>query len=186
VWSLVLAGTLPVIGVLVDYLRWRTVDVVGVVVLSGIGLSIVLAVVTDDPKIVLLESAAITGAFGSACLVSLATRQPLIFYFGQAFYGGRHSAEGAEMEADFDRYGEARFFWRTVTLVWGLTHIALAAVLAAIVQASSTDTALTVNRTVPWILTGALIAWAVWWGERLRADKPAAELPAVDEERAAD
>ena len=180
VWSLVLAGTLPGFGVALDYLRWRTVDVVGVVVLGGIGLSIVLAVVTDDPKIVLLESAALTGAFGLACLLSLAAHRPLIFYFGQAFYGGRHSAEGAEMDADFDKYGEARFFWRTVTLVWGLTHIALAAALAAIVQASSTDTALTFNRTVPWILTGALIAWAVWWGERLRAEKPADEARADD------
>jgi hypothetical protein len=180
VWSLVLAGTLPGFGVLVDYLRWRTVDVVGAVVLGGIGLSIVLAVVTDDPKIVLLESAAITGAFGLACMISLATHRPLIFYFGQAFYGGRHSPEGAEMEADLERYGEARFFWRTVTLVWGLTHIALAAALAAIVQAATTDTALTFNRTVPWILTGALIAWAVWWGERLRSEKPADKEEAAD------
>ena len=180
VWSLVLAGTLPGFGVLVDYLRWRTVDVVGVVVLGGIGLSIALAVVTDDPKIVLLESAALTGAFGLACLLSLATHRPLIFYFGQAFNGGRHSSEGAELEADFDKYGEARFFWRTVTVVWGLTHLALAVVLTAIVQTSSTSTALTFNRTVPWILTAALIAWAFWWGERLRAEKP------TDEEQSAD
>lgn len=180
VWSLVLAGTLPGFGVSVDYLRWRTVDVVGVVVLSGIGLSIVLAVVTDDPKIVLLESAALTAAFGLGCLLSLATHRPLIFYFGQAFYGGRHSSEGAELEADFDKYGEAEFFWRTVTVVWGLTHLALAAVLTAIVQTSSTSTALTFNRTAPWILTAVLIAWAVWWGERLRARKP------TDEEQAAD
>jgi hypothetical protein len=180
VWSLILAGSLPGIGVLVDGLRWRTVDVVGVVVLSGIGLSILLAIVTHDPKIVLLEGAAITASFGIACLLSLSMRRPLIFYFGQAFYGGRHSAKGAEMDTDYDQYEEARYFWRTVTTVWGLTHIALAAVLTAIVQGSSTSTALTVNRTVPWVLTGVLIAWAVWWGERLRAQKPTDEEQAPD------
>ena len=180
VWSLVLAGTLPGFGVLIDYLRWRTVDVVGVVVLGGIGLSIVLALLTNDPKIVLLESAALTGAFGLGCLLSLATRRPLIFYFGQAFYGGRHSSTGAEMESEYDEYAEARSFWRTVTVVWGLTHIALAAGLTAIVQTASTGTALTFNRTVPWILTAALIAWAVWWGERLRAERPADERQAAD------
>jgi hypothetical protein len=166
-------GRCPGIGVLVDYVRWRTVDVVDVVVLSGIGISIVLAIVTNDPDVVLLESAAITAIFGTACLVSLSARRPLIFYFGQAFYGGRHSFEGAEMDADYEKYEEARYFWRIVTAVWGLTHIALAAALAAIVQTSSTSTALTFNRTVPWILNGGLIAWSVWWvnacGRRTRA-----------------
>jgi hypothetical protein len=173
VWSLVIAGVLPGIGVLADWLRWRMINVVGVVVLSGIGLSLLLAIVTDDAKAVLLESAAITATFGAACLVSLATRRPLIFYFGQGFYGGRQSVEGAELDADYDRYREARFFWRTVTAVWGLTQIALAAVLTAIVQASSTATALTFNRTVPWIVFGGLLAWSFWWGERLRAQKSA-------------
>jgi hypothetical protein len=180
VWSLVIAGSLPGLGVLVDYLRWRTVDVVGVVVLSGIGISIVLAIVTDDPKVVLLESAAITAAFGIACLLSLSARRPLIFYFGQAFYGGRHSSDGAELDADYDTYEEARYFWRIVTAVWGLTHIALGAALAAIVQTSSTSTALTFNRTVPWILNGGLIAWSVRWGERLRAEKPSEDEPATE------
>jgi hypothetical protein len=172
VWSLVLAGILPGIGVVIDWLRWHTLEVVGAVVLGGIGLSVVLALVSDDPKVVLLEGAAITAAFGVGCLLSLTARRPLIFYFGQAFSGGRHSAEGAELDADYERYDEARFFWRTVTTVWGLTHIALAAILAVIVWTSSTGTALTFNRTVPWVLTGGLLAWAFWWGERLRAQKP--------------
>jgi uncharacterized membrane protein len=84
------------------------------------------------------------------------------------------------MDTDYDQYEEARYFWRIVTTVWGLTHIALAAVLTAIVQGSSTSTALTFNRTVPWVLTGVLIAWAVWWGERLRAQKPTDEEQAPD------
>ena len=56
VWSLVLAGTLPGFGVLVDYLRWRTLDVVGVVVLGGIGLSCVQGgVLAGAAKIVAVD-----------------------------------------------------------------------------------------------------------------------------------
>ena len=95
VWALVLSGLPPGIGVLADWLRWRTLEVVGAVVLAGIGLSIVLALVTNNTKIVLLEDAGLTAAFGLACLGSLATKRPLIFYFGQGFYGGRNSADGA-------------------------------------------------------------------------------------------
>jgi hypothetical protein len=172
VWSLVIAGILPGVGVLVDWLRWRTLEMVGVVVLGGIGLSIVLAMVSGNPKAVLLEGAAITAAFGVACLLSLGGRRPLIFYFGQAFYGGRHSHEGIELDIDYEQYKEARFFWRVVTVVWGVTHIALAAALTMIVLGSSTGTALTFNRTVPWTLNGLLLVWSIWWGERLRAQKP--------------
>jgi len=172
VWALVVSGLPPGIGVLADWLRWRTLEVVGAVVLAGIGLSIVLALVTNNTKIVLLEDAGLTAAFGLACLGSLATKRPLIFYFGQGFYGGRHSADGAEMASDFDRYPEARFFWRTVTAVWGITNIALALAVALIVQTQSTGTALNFNRVVPWVLTGVLLAWSIWWGERLKAQRP--------------
>jgi hypothetical protein len=172
VWSLVISGALPALGVLVDWLRWRTLEVVGLIVLVGIALSVALALITSDPKAVLLEGAAITAAFGLACFCSLRLRRPLIFYFGQAFEGGRHSATGAEMEEDYDVYEEARFFWRTVTVVWGITQIVVAASLTAFVLTSSTGRALTFNRTVPWVATAALICWSIWWGERLRAQKP--------------
>lgn len=172
VWSLVLAGALPGIGVVIDLVRWRTVEVVGAVVLGGIGLSVVLGLVTASADAVLVEGAAITGVFGAICLLSLASRRPLIFYFGQGLYGGRHSINGQEMDADYDRYAEARFFWRAVTSVWGVTHLALAAALVLVVASTSTGTALTFNRTVPWVLNGALLGWSIWWGERLRARKP--------------
>ena len=152
VWSLVLSGTLPAIGVAFDWIRWRTLEVVGVIVLSGITLSVVLALVSNDPKVVLLEGALITGAFGIACLASLAWRRPIIFFFAQAFNGGRHSVEGAEMDADFDRYSEARAFWRTVTIVWGAVNIAEALARVVVVELVSTGTALTINRTVPWLI----------------------------------
>lgn len=164
VWSLVLSGTLPAIGVAFDWIRWRTLEVIGVIVLSGIALSIVLALISNDPKIVLLEGAMITAAFGIACLVSVRWRRPMIFYFAQAFNGGRHSVEGAEMDTDYNNYSEARSFWRTVTIVWGVVNIAEALVRVVVVERVSTATALTVNRTVPWLIFAGLFAWTYWWG----------------------
>ena len=79
---------------------------------------------------------------------------------------------GQEFDSDFEHYAEARFFWRVVTAVWGVSHIALACALAIIVVGSSTGAALVVNRTVPWALNGGLLAWSIWWGERLRGQKP--------------
>lgn len=175
VWALVLSGCLPGIGVLIDWLRWRTLEVVGAVVLAGITLAIVLALVSGSPKLLLFDSAATTTAFGLACLVSLTRRRPLLFYLGQAFYGGRHSAAGLEMDAEYVRFQEARSFWRTVTLVWCAAYFVEAATVVIIVETSSTGDAVLFNRVTPTVVSAALIAWTVWWGNRLRAEKPTDE-----------
>lgn len=176
VWALVVSGTPPAFGVFFDWLRWRTLEVVGAVVLAGIALSVALALASDDPKIVLLEGAIITGGFGVACLASLATRaRPLIFYFAQAFYGGPRSASGTEMDDEYVRYVDARSFWRIVTVVWGVAYVLEAAARAVVVQVVSSGAALSVNRIGPWVVSAVLFAWTYWWGNRLRAEKPTEE-----------
>ncbi len=179
VWALVVSGFPPAVGVLIDWVRWRTLEVVGAVVLGGIALSIVLALLSNDPKVVLLEGAAMTAAFGVACLVSLRRHRPLIFYFAQAFFGGRHSADGVELEADYDRYEKARFYWRVVTVVWAATYFVEATAKTFVVQNSSTTTALALNRTAPWVVSGVLIAWMFWWASRLKAEKAENEAAAA-------
>ena len=176
VWALVVSGFPPAVGVLVDWLRWRTLEVVGAVVLGGIALSIMLALLSNDPRVVLLEGAAMTAAFGVACLISLGRRRPLIFYFAQAFFGGRHSADGAEMDDDFVQYQRARFYWRVVTVVWAGAYFAEATAKTFVVQNASTQTALAFNRTAPWLVSGILLAWMFWWAARLKAEKAEAEV----------
>jgi hypothetical protein len=178
VWSLVLSGCLPGIGVVFDYVRWRTLEVVGAIVLGGIALSVVLALISGSTKAVLLEGAAGTAAFGVACFASLGRHRPLLFYFIQAFYGGRHSEEGVRLEADYAEYDVVRHFFRTVTVVWGAAVLVEAAALAVVVQVVSTGSALAFNRIAPWVVNGLLFAWSYRWGMRLRAQRPA--QPATD------
>jgi intracellular septation protein A len=172
VWSLAVAATPPGAGVAVGWLRRRTLDVTGAIVLGGIGLSILLAALSNESKVILLKGAALTGAFGLACLVSLVTRRPLIFYFAQAFYGGRHSVEGARLDAGYDLYREGRFYWRTVTVVWGVAYLVEAAVLLVVVESTTTGAALSFSRTLPWLVFGLLFGWTFWWGARV-ADQDA-------------
>jgi hypothetical protein len=175
VWALVVSGASPGVGVLVDYLRWRTLEVVGAFVLAGIALSVLLAVISGSPKAVLLEGAGTTGAFGAACLLSLAWRRPVIFYFVQGFYGGRHSVEGIQLDSDFTNHEEARYFFRTITVAWGIASLLEAAALAVVVQSVSTGTALAFNRIMPWVVNGVLFVWSLRWGNRLRAQRPQAD-----------
>src|SRR4051812_24950551 len=138
VWSLVLSGALPGFGVLFDYVRWRTLEVVGAIVLAGIALSVVLALISGSTKAVLLEGAAGNGAFGVVCLLSLRRHHPLLFYFIQTFYGGRHPDEGAALEEAYSTIEQVRSYFRLVTAVWGVVYVVEAAALAVVVQLVST------------------------------------------------
>jgi len=169
VWSLVISGGSPGLGVVIDYARWRTLDVVGGVILTGIGLSVVLAVVSGSPRAVLLESAGLTAGFGVLCFASLVRRRPLLFYFIQAFRGGAHSQQGRVLDRLYD-VQQGRYYFRTVTKAWGAANLFEAAVLAVVVFHVSTGSALACNRIVPWLVGIPLFIWSYRWGMRLLTD----------------
>ena len=171
VWALVTSSATPGVGVLIDYARWRTLEVVGAVVLFGIALSVVLALVSGTTKAVLLEGALSTGVFGVLCLLSLTWQRPLLFRFIQAFYGGAHTDEGRSLDESYVSFEQARAFFRTVTAVWGLAYLAEAAAKAVVVQFVSTAIALTLNRVVPAAVFVVLFAWTYRWGMRLRSQQ---------------
>ncbi len=172
VWSLVLSGLPPAAGALIDWRRRRQIEAVGLVVLSGIALAMLLALLTDDPKVLLFEGALVTAVFAMAHLISIRARRPLIFYLGQAFQGGRSSGAGIEMEDEYDRYLEARSFWRMAAIVWGTVLLAEAAVRVVVINNTSTSTAQAINRIAPFAITAGLISWTLWAGARAREGKP--------------
>lgn len=177
VWSLVLSGLPPAAGVSLDWQRRHQIEAVGVVVLGGIALSMVLALLTDEPKVLLLEGALTTAVFALAHLISTRARRPLIFYLAQAFQGGRSSASGIELETEYDRYEEARLFWRRAAIVWGTVLLTEAAARVVVINNASTSTALAINRIAPFLIVAGLISWTLWAGARAREGEPLDAAP---------
>ena len=177
VWALVLSGLPPLLMVGWDWVQRRTLDVVGGVVLGGIVLSIALAFLSADPRVVLLEGVALTAAFGAVCLVSVRARRPLVFHFAQAFYGGPHARAGQELDRTYAAYGEARSFWRTLTVVWGVVYLVESAARVVVIFVAATSTALLVNRLLPWCVYAVLLIGSFAWGNRLRSSEPADSKP---------
>ena len=88
-------------------------------------------------------------------------------------------------------------------MVWGVVYLAEAAVRVIIVETTSTSTALTVSKVMPYVVGAALAAWMIAYGRRARregerlaaasaaapatalAAAPAAAAPAAREARAA-
>ena len=180
VTALVLSGIFPALGVTVGVIRHRRVDTIGVLVLAGIAVGTVLGLLSGDPRLVLVEGSVPTAVFGLLCLGSLWAHRPLIYRFAIEFIGA-DTPKGRDFEALW-RYEGFRHTFRLFTVVWGITYLAEAAARVIIVETTSTGTALTVSKVMPYVVGAALAAWMFGYGrharregERLAAEAQAAE-----------
>ena len=189
VTALVLSGIFPALGVTVGVIRHRRVDTIGVLVLAGIAVGTVLGLLSGDPRLVLVEGSVPTAVFGLLCLGSLWAHRPLIYRFAIEFMGA-DTPKGRDFEALW-RYEGFRHTFRLFTVVWGITYLAEAAARVIIVETTSTGTALTVSKVMPYVVGAALAAWMFGYGrharregERLAAEAQAAEAQAAEAQTA--
>jgi hypothetical protein len=156
--ALVLSGILPAAGVTLGVARKHRVDVIGVLVLAGIGVGTVLGLLTGSARAVLLEGSVPTALTGAAFLGSLLARRPLMFRLSTEFGGGEDSPRGRELAA---RWAEPAFrhVISVMTAVWGAGYLAEAAARVIVVESASTSTALLASKVLPWVVTGLLFAW---------------------------
>jgi hypothetical protein len=164
--ALVLSGVLPAVAVLGGLIRHRRLDAVGVLVLAGIAVGSVLGLLTGDARLVLVEGSVPTAVFGLLCLASLRSRRPLIFRFALEFMGPA-TPRGRDFDGLWQYYG-FRHAFRLFTVVWGVTYLAEAAARVALVELTSTSTALAVSKFMPYLVAGALVLWMTGYARRAK------------------
>jgi hypothetical protein len=155
--ALVLSGVLPAIGVTINAIQRRRLDVIGTLVLAGIAVGAVLGLVSHNARLVLLEGSVPTAVFGLACVGSLRAPKPLLFRFAHEFVGP-DSVKGREMTRLLAYPGYVRAY-RVVTGVWGAGYLVEAAVRVVIVENTSTGTALVASKFLPYLSAAILAAW---------------------------
>jgi hypothetical protein len=168
VTALVLSGAFPALGVAAGLIRHRRVDAIGILVLAGIAVGTVVGLLSGDPRLVLVEGSVPTAVFGLLCLGSLWARRPLIYRFAIEFIGP-DTPKGREFESLWQYYG-FRHTFRLFTVVWGVTYLAEAAARVIIVETTSTGTALTVSKVMPYVVAAALFAWMFAYGRHARRE----------------
>jgi hypothetical protein len=164
--ALVLSGVLPGVAVLGGLIRHRRLDAVGVLVLAGIAVGTILGLASGNARLVLMEGSVPTAVFGLLCLASLRSRRPLIFRFALDFMGP-DTPRGRDFDGLWRYPGFRHVFW-LFTVVWGLAYLAEAAARIAIVETTSTGTALAVSKVMPYAVGGVLAAWMFLYGRRAR------------------
>jgi tryptophan-rich sensory protein len=166
--ALILSGAFPALGILVGVIRHRRVDTIGVLVLAGIAVGTVLGLLSGSARLVLAEGSVPTAVFGLLCLGSLWARRPLIYRFAIEFIGA-DTPRGRDFESLW-QYPAFRHSFRLYTLVWGVVYLAEAVARVVIVETTSTSTALSVSKVMPYVVAGALIAWMTAHGRQARRE----------------
>lgn len=195
VTALLLSGVFPALGVAVSAIRHHRLDVVGALVLAGILVGTVLGLISHSARLVLVEGSVPTAIFGAGCLISLWAARPLIYSFALELIGP-DTAKGQQMTLYWHHAGFRRSF-RVITAVWGFGFLLEAGLLVVIVYNTSTGTALTISKVMPYLFIAILVAWTVAYGaqqrkktERMAASAQVAEAgqvpPSPDITQAAD
>jgi hypothetical protein len=166
VLALVISGIFPAFGVLTNVIRNRRIDVIGILVLSGIVVGTVLGLASRNARLVLLEGSVPTAVLGVACLVSLRARRPLMFRFALELRGAG-TERGREFAEQWKHEGFRRAV-RLITVVWGLGFLGEAAARIAIVESTPTGTALVISKVLPYVFVGVLGVWTIGYGRRER------------------
>ncbi len=167
-WWALMAGVLAA----VPYVGWtvarnRRVDLLAVFTLSVLVLSVVLGLLSDDPRTLAIRegwTAALGGLFGLWMLVTVVTGKPAQLALGRAIAEVKRGAEGAAAwAARWDTDARFRRGLRIDTAVWGTVLLANAVVHVVLVYTLPVDLISGVT-TGEWFASLALlITWHVWY-----------------------
>jgi hypothetical protein len=156
--ALSIAAVVPAVDSLWEVARRRRLDVVAVVVLLGIGVSMVGVALGGSPRILLIRESLFTGALGAACFLSLLLPRPLMFYFARQFNAGGDPERVARFNARWQNPAVRRIL-RLITVVWGLVFSTEFAVRVVLVLTLPPVAVLAVAPVV----TGAIVGLTMLW-----------------------
>jgi hypothetical protein len=167
-WWALMAGVL----VAAPYVLWtivrdRRIDLIAMVTLSVMVLSVVLGLLSDNPRTLAIRegwTAALGGLFGAWMLVTVFVGRPAQLTLGRTIAEAKRGAEGAAAwAARWNTDARFRHGLRVNTAVWGAVLLASAIVHLILVYALPIDL-ISVVTSVVWFATlGCLVLWHVWY-----------------------
>ncbi|MGI5233696.1 VC0807 family protein [Actinoallomurus sp. CA-142502] len=167
-WWALMAGVL----VAAPYVVWtvvrdRRLDLIAFVTLSVLVLSVVLGLLSDNPRTLAIRegwTAALGGLFGAWMLVSVVVGRPAQLTLGRTIAEVKRGAEGAAAwAARWDTDARFRRGLRVNTAVWGAALVASAVVHLVLVYTLPIDLISGVTTAVWFASLACLIAWHVWY-----------------------
>jgi hypothetical protein len=167
-WWALMAGVL----VAAPYAVWtvarnRRIDLPALVTLSVLVLSVVLGLLSDDPRTLAIRegwTAALGGLFGAWMLVTVVVGRPAQLTLGRTIAEVKRGAEGAAAwAARWETDARFRRGMRINTAAWGAVLLAGAVVHIVLVYVLPIDLISLVTTVVWFASLACLIVWHVWY-----------------------
>jgi hypothetical protein len=179
--ALMIAGAFPATWVLVEWLRRRTLDPIGLIVLFGFVVGVIASVSLGGNAFVLkVRDSAFTVLFGLACLLSLRWRRPAMFFIGRALSAGDQPERVASYNALYE-FDEGPRTFRIITTAWGIGLICEACLRVMLAVMLSTGLFLAASPVLFAIVAGGLFLFTARFSRAAlrRGQNQGFELPLV-------
>jgi hypothetical protein len=167
--AIMICAAVPTAWSLIRFARSRKVDMMSVIVLSGIALSLAALALGGSPKLLLFRESLITGAGGLVLLGSAIVGRPLLVVLMRAALSERSAIEavvpggvGARARAQLESYTGKAWFQRLIaatTVFFGLALIAETVVRGVLIFSMPTDRFLLVSPITRNGTAGVLLLW---------------------------
>jgi hypothetical protein len=155
-WALTIAGSATGVNALANTIRRGRLDVLGLLVVAEVAVSVVLVVVTADPRLVLVRPAAYLAVAGVVNLVSCFAGRPLSYTASTPMATNGDPQRAVAYERAWHHSPGLRRIHRQLTAGIGLALVAYAVVRVLIVYSFPTGTAV-LAQEAPGIVLVALV-----------------------------
>lgn len=132
-WALTVAGAGTGVVTLVNTVRRRRLDGIGLLVVLEVALSVALLFVTRDPRVLLLKPAFYTAVGGVFALSTCVAGQPLVYEAGKPFASKGDPHRLAAYDQAWQTSARFRRVLTEVTVGWGIGFLLVSAATVAVV-----------------------------------------------------
>lgn len=172
--GLIVAGSVSVAWILVQFARNRHIDFVGAIVLFGFVIGVVSSTLLGGNAYMLkVRDAFFTALFGIACVVTVYTHdRPALFYVGRYLSAGNDPSKVAAYN-ELHEIPTARRVFRVLSVVWGIGLVIEASARMTLAEALHTGTYVAVSPFISAITIGSLFAFTLLYARRSQLEAAA-------------
>jgi intracellular septation protein A len=160
VWALTIGGAATGVNALIHTIRRGRLDALGLLVVAEVAVSVALAAITADPRLILARPAAYLAVAGVVNLISCFAGRPLSYTAATPMATKGDPQRAVAYEHAWHHSPELRAIHRQLTAGIGLAMIVYAILRVVIVYSFSTATAV-LGQEVPGLLLIALVVMLI-------------------------
>ncbi|WP_236789044.1 VC0807 family protein [Amycolatopsis sp. GM8] len=129
--SLLISAVLPVLSTLVQIVRGRKLDQLGIFMAGITILSAGVATISGSDRFLLAKDGWVTAVTGLWMLSTTRSDRPIVYHFARVLLEGRIGPKGESWASMWDRLPRFRRVWRVACVIWGVATLLDAGVRVA-------------------------------------------------------